>query len=132
MTRALSSDLRRRAVVAVSSGMNQRAVAKRFDVSSSCVIRCTAGWRVPAVGSDLPERFGSDTVKRRYCRWIERGVPDGFLHALTADMTATEWNVASWSSVAVMNMSAGNGCFRLSLADNRHSASPPWRPSKKT
>lgn len=46
MTRALSSDLRRRAIVAVSSGMNQRAVAKRFDVSSSCVICCVAEWRV--------------------------------------------------------------------------------------
>jgi transposase len=35
---------------------------------------------------DLPERFGDhQAVKRRYYRWIERGVLDKFLAALTTD-----------------------------------------------
>ncbi|NHO36904.1 helix-turn-helix domain-containing protein, partial [Acetobacter fallax] len=45
MTRALSADLRRRAIAAVASGMTRRAATVRFGVSSSSVIRWVAEWQ---------------------------------------------------------------------------------------
>jgi transposase len=50
---------------------------RRFVDALLWMARSGARWR------DLPDRFGDhQAVKRRYYRWIERGVLDGFLAAL--------------------------------------------------
>lgn len=63
MTRALSPDLQRRTIAAVSSGMTRRADAERFDVSASSVIRWVAEWR--ASGLEHALRQGGDRRSHR-------------------------------------------------------------------
>lgn len=67
MTRALSSDLRRRTIAAVSSGMTRRAAAERFGVSASSVIRWVAEWR--ASGREHALRQGGDRRSHRIKAW---------------------------------------------------------------
>ncbi|MBS4075591.1 transposase [Ameyamaea chiangmaiensis] len=67
MTRALSSDLRRRAIAAVSSGMTRRAAAERFGVSASSVIRWVAEWRARVREHAL--RQGGDRRSHRIEAW---------------------------------------------------------------
>ena len=50
---------------------------RRFLNALLWMARSGARWR------DLPERFGDyQTMKRRYCRWIEMGVLDKMFEAL--------------------------------------------------
>ncbi|NHO33283.1 helix-turn-helix domain-containing protein, partial [Acetobacter fallax] len=63
MTRALSADLRRRAIAAVASGMTRRAATVRFGVSSSSVIRWVAEWQ--ASGRDHALKQGGDRRSHR-------------------------------------------------------------------
>lgn len=56
MTAALSNDLRERLVRAVKQGSSATAVARRFDVSASAVIKLMR--RVRDTGSVAPARIG--------------------------------------------------------------------------
>lgn len=56
MARPLSRDLRRRIVEAVEAGASRNAVAKRFDVSASTVIKLMQ--RFEATGSIEPGQMG--------------------------------------------------------------------------
>lgn len=56
MAKPLDHDLRIRLIAAVNDGMSCRAVARRFDVSSSAVIKLMARYR--ATGSPKPGRMG--------------------------------------------------------------------------
>ena len=63
--------------------------------------RSGARWR------DLPPRFGCyDAVKRRYHRWIERGVLGGFFAVLTAD-AGLEWLMIDSTIVRAYQHAAG-------------------------
>jgi transposase len=56
---------------------------------------------------DLPERFGKfDTVKRRYYRWIETGVLDRVLTALTQEADL-EWLMIDSTIVRAHQHAAG-------------------------
>lgn len=70
MTRALSSDLRHRAIAAVASGMTRRAAAERFGVSASSVIRWVAEWRDS--GRDHALKQGGDRRSHRVEVWTPR------------------------------------------------------------
>lgn len=67
MTRALSADLRRRAIAAVASGMTRRAAAVRFGVSASSVIRWVAEWQ--ASGREHALKQGGDRRSHRIEAW---------------------------------------------------------------
>ena len=56
MPRALSNDLRARMVKAVENGESRKAVAKRFDVAPSTVIKLMQSFR--ATGSHEPKQMG--------------------------------------------------------------------------
>ena len=56
MTKAYSSDLRERVVGAVAAGESCRAVAERFGVSVSSVVKWSQRWR--ATGSVAPDKMG--------------------------------------------------------------------------
>jgi transposase len=56
MTRALSNDLRERVVEAVGAGENCRAVASRFGVAVSSVVKWSQRYR--ATGSVVPGKMG--------------------------------------------------------------------------
>jgi len=74
---------------------------RRFVDALFWMARSGSRWR------DLPERFRwVDTVKRRYYRWIKRGVPDGFLNALVqkADL---EWLMIDSTIVRAHQHAAG-------------------------
>jgi transposase len=58
MTRPLSNDLRSRAVAAVAGGMSCRAVAVRFGVAASTVVKWVGRWR--ATGTWAPRPQGGD------------------------------------------------------------------------
>ncbi|GBR09810.1 hypothetical protein AOE01nite_36450 [Acetobacter oeni] len=69
MTRALSTDLRQRALAAVASGMTRRAAASRFGISPSTVIRWVAEWR--ASGRDHALTQGGDRRSHRVEAWSD-------------------------------------------------------------
>jgi transposase len=56
MTRAYSNDLRERVVCAVETGEATRAVAKRFGISVSAVVKWHQRWR--ETGSVAPAKMG--------------------------------------------------------------------------
>lgn len=56
MTKAYSGDLRERVVAAVAAGESCRAVAARFGVSVSSVVKWSQRWR--ATGSVAPDKMG--------------------------------------------------------------------------
>lgn len=58
MTKPLSSDLRSRAVEAVAAGMSCRAVADRFRLAPSTVVKWMRRWR--ETGSCAPRPQGGD------------------------------------------------------------------------
>jgi len=59
------------------------------------------------MGVDLPEQFGGfETVKRRYYRWIEMGVLDGILAALTREADL-EWLMIDSTIVRAHQHAAG-------------------------
>jgi transposase len=58
MTKPLSSDLRSRVVEAVAAGMSCRAVADRFRLAPSTVVKWMRRWR--ETGSCAPHRQGGD------------------------------------------------------------------------
>ena len=58
MTKPLSSDLRSRAVEAVAAGMSCRAVADRFKLAPSTVVKWMRRWR--ETGSCAPRPQGGD------------------------------------------------------------------------
>src|SRR5215212_12264769 len=71
---------------------------RRFVDALLWMARSGARWR------DLPERFGDHrAVKRRYYRWIERGVLDQVLAALSAEADL-EWLLIDPPSSARINM----------------------------
>jgi transposase len=56
MTRAYSNDLRERVVAAVGAGESCRAVAARYDVAASSVVKWSQRYR--ATGSVAPGKMG--------------------------------------------------------------------------
>jgi transposase len=74
---------------------------RRFVDALLWMARSGARWR------DLPERLGDyRAVKRRYYRWIERGVLDGVLAALTAEADL-EWLMIDSTVVRARQHAAG-------------------------
>ena len=74
---------------------------RRFLNALLWMARSGARWR------DLPERFGDHgAVKRRYYRWIERGVLDGMLAALAREADL-EWLMIDSTIVRAHQHAAG-------------------------
>ena len=74
---------------------------RRFLNALLWMARSGARWR------DLPERFGGfETVKRRYYRWIEMGVLDEILAALTREADL-EWLMINSAIVRAHHHAAG-------------------------
>ena len=74
---------------------------RRFVDALLWMARSGGRWR------DLPERLGDfRAVKRRYYRWIERGVLDGVLAALTAEADL-EWLMLDSTIVRAHQHAAG-------------------------
>ena len=78
-----------------------RADNRRFLNALLWMARSGGRWR------DLPERLGDyETVKRRYYRWIEMGVLDGVLAALTREADL-EWLMIDSTIVRAHQQAAG-------------------------
>ena len=78
-----------------------RANNRRFLNALLWMARSGARWR------DLPERLGDyRAVKRRYYRWIERGVLDGILAALAREADL-EWLMIDSTIVRAHQHAAG-------------------------
>jgi transposase len=78
-----------------------RSDNRRFLNALLWMARSGARWR------DLPEQFGGfETVKRRYYRWIEMGVLDGILAALTREADL-EWLMIDSTIVRAHQHAAG-------------------------
>jgi transposase len=74
---------------------------RRFVDVLLWMARSGARWR------DLPDRFGDhQVVKRRYYRWIERGVLGGFLAALCTEADL-EWLMIDTTIVRAHQHAAG-------------------------
>ena len=74
---------------------------RRFVEALLWMARSGGRWR------DLPERLGDpQAVKRRYYRWIERGVLDGVLAALSAEADL-EWLLIDSTIVRAHQHAAG-------------------------
>jgi len=78
-----------------------RADNRRFLNALLWMARSGGRWR------DLPERLGDyETVKRRYYRWIEMGVLDAVLAALTREADL-EWLMIDSTIVRAHQQAAG-------------------------
>ena len=74
---------------------------RRFLNALLWMARSGGRWR------DLPERLGDyETVKRRYYRWIEMGVLDAILAALSRE-AALEWLMIDSTIVRAHQQAAG-------------------------
>ena len=96
MAKPYSQDLRDRLVLAVLSGQSRRNVARRFDVSPSCVIKLMQQWET--TGDCLPHKFGGH--KRHALAEHEDKVralvvaqPDLTITALWKKLTALKINI---------------------------------------
>ena len=94
MTRALSNDLRERAVEAVRDGETCRAVASRLGVAGCSVVKWSKRYR--ATGSVAPGKMGGHRkrvpVRRLLASfgWDEIGAVEDFI-----DLRRTRWNMES-------------------------------------
>lgn len=78
-----------------------RSDGRRFFDAVLWLARSGGRWR------DLPERFGpSDTVKRRYYRWIEQGVFDRIFEAVSVDPDL-EWLMIDATVIRANAQAAG-------------------------
>ena len=78
-----------------------RSDNRRFLNALLWMARSGARWR------DLPEQFGGfETVKRRYYRWIEKGVLDDILAALVREADL-EWLMIDSTIVRAHQHAAG-------------------------
>lgn len=89
MVRALSNDLRERVVSAVQSGETSRAVAARFGVAVSSVVKWSQRHR--ASGSVSPDRMGGNRPRvlephRAFITERIEQVPSLTLHRLKAEL----------------------------------------------
>ena len=89
MVRALSNDLRERVVSAVQSGETSRAVASRFGVAISSVVKWSQRYR--ATGSVSPDRMGGNRPRvlephRVFIAERIEQVPSLTLHKLKAEL----------------------------------------------
>ena len=74
---------------------------RRFIDALLWMARSGARWR------DLPERFGAhEAVKRRYYRWIARGVLDRFVEVLSAEADL-EWVMIDTTIIRAHQHAAG-------------------------
>lgn len=79
-----------------------RSDARLFFDALLWLARSGARWR------DLPERFGPyQTIKRRYYRWIERGVFDRIFEAVASDPDM-EWLAIDATVVRAQAQAAGS------------------------
>lgn len=79
-----------------------RSDARLFFDALLWLVRSGARWR------DLPERFGPyQTIKRRYYRWIERGVFDRIFEAVASDPDM-EWLAIDATVVRAQAQAAGS------------------------
>jgi putative transposase len=91
MVRALSNDLRERVVAAVAGGESCRAVASRFGVAVSSVVKWSQRYR--ATGSVAPGKMGGHRkrVLAPYSAFIKKRIsqtPHLTLHALKDELAA--------------------------------------------
>ena len=91
MTRALSTDLRERVVAAVIGGESCRAVASRFGVAVSSVVKWSQRYR--ATGSVAPGKVGGHRKPilephRAFIRERISQTPHLTLHGLKAELAA--------------------------------------------
>jgi transposase len=78
-----------------------RSNNRRFLNALLWIARSGGRWR------DLPERFGKyQTVKRRYYRWIERGILDAIFETLAGDADM-EWLMIDSTTVRAHQHAAG-------------------------
>lgn len=101
MVRPLSNDLRKRAVAAVSKGDSCRAVASRFGVAVSSVVKWSQRYR--ATGSVKPGKMGGHrrSVLEPHGGFIKeriRQMPHLTLHLLK-DELAARWVKVSHNAV---------------------------------
>lgn len=91
MTRPLSNDLRERVVAAVVGGESSRAVAARFGVAPSSVVKWSQRYR--STGSVAPDKVGGHRKPllephRAFIMERLRRTPHLTLHALKAELAA--------------------------------------------
>jgi len=97
MTRPLSNDLRERVVASVRSGESCRAVAARFGVAVSSVVKWSQRYR--ATGSVAPSRMGGYRKRlldphRDFILERIRQTPHLTLHGLKDELAARGVNVS--------------------------------------
>jgi putative transposase len=91
MARPLSKDLRERVVVALADGVSTRAVAARFGVAVSSVVKWSQRYR--ATGSVVPGKMGGHrkpvlAPHRAFIVERLRQTPHLTLHALKGELAA--------------------------------------------
>ena len=93
-----------------------RSDGRRFFNALLWMARSGARWR------DLPERFGPhQTAKRRYYRWIERGVLDRLFAAIASDPDF-DWLMMDATVIRAQAQAAGARRKRGDLKPRRSAA----------
>jgi transposase len=91
MVQALSPDIRKRIAKAVDAGASRNAVAKRFDVAASTVIKLMT--RIAATGSHAPKQMGGYRKHKLaphdgVVRELVRATPDATLDELVEQLAS--------------------------------------------
>jgi len=100
-----------------------RSDNRRFVNALIWMARSGGRWR------DLPERYGAyQTVKRRYYRWVDKGVLDALFEAL-AQEADLEWVAVDSTSIRAQSQAAGaplkRGALRPRVLAARVAGSAP-------
>ena len=125
MTRAYSNDLRERVVAAVESGESCRAVAARYDVAVSSVVKWSQRYR--ATGSVAPGKMGGHrkrVLEPHRAFIVERisQTPHLSLHRLKDELAAR--------GVFVSHTAVWEFLRREGLRFKKNSVRPGARPSR--
>ena len=128
MAKPYSQDLRDRLVLAVLSGQSRRNMARRFDVSSSYVIKLMQQWET--TGNCLPRKFGGHkrhalAEQEDKVRALVAAQPDLTITALWKKLTALKIKVgrsAVWHFLLHLKLT-----YKKKRCTRRNSKGPMFR-----
>jgi transposase len=122
MARPYSVDLRERVVRAVEAGLSRRAVAAKFEVSVSFVVKLMQRWRVR--GTLEPERIGG----RKRAKLAGHAERVQALLAAEPDLTITELRSRlAAAGIAVSRSALGRFLIAAGLTRKKRRSTPPSR-----
>ena len=121
MAKPYSQDLRERMVQAVLAGQSRREVARRFDVSASCMIKLMH--RVDATSNCRPRKFGG----HKPYALAEQEDKVRALVAETPDLTITEL----WQKITALGIRVGRSAVARFLLHLQLTFKKPCMPPSR-